>query len=73
MSDLSGVRGAASGTSGNPGEGEDDDEEDVYMPPSMRGNQLTVYFPLQVPIPCIVGKCGTKLKTKLGPHPLIAL
>lgn len=58
------ARGAAFGTSGNSDEGEDIEEEDVYLPPSLCGSHLTVNFPLQVPIQCIIGKCGTKIKNK---------
>lgn len=63
---MSGERGATSGTSGDcpSGSGDAEDEEDLYLPPRLRGNHLIVNFPLKVPINCLVGKCGTRIKNK---------
>lgn len=63
---MAGVNGATSGASGEGASdgSTEDSEEDEYITPRLDGSRMTVYFPLLVPIPCIISKCGTKIKNK---------
>lgn len=54
-----------SGTGGGSDpDNEEEGENEAYVVPKLCGDHLTIFFPLLVPIPCIIGKCGTKIKNK---------
>lgn len=43
---------------------DDEDDNILYVPPRLNGLHLTVTWPIKCPVQCMIGKCGTKLKSE---------
>lgn len=51
-------------TAGESSNIEEPDEEDQFVHPRIHGKNLYVYFPLLVPVTCLIGNCKLQLKNK---------